>query len=70
MSSGRVVELDTNNSFASNGECGLKLGIGQGNAEQGSNSFASNGECGLKRCRVDQLLRQHGIHSPAMANVD
>ena len=37
------------NSFASNGECGLKLWSPlQGNVPSHLNSFASNGECGLK----------------------
>jgi len=35
------------------------------------NSFASNGECGLKQeCENAANEAAHGIHSPAMANVD
>ena len=42
------------NSFASNGECGLKLRAKPGQLAVVVNSFASNGECGLKLClRVD-----------------
>ena len=39
------------NSFASNGECGLKRSwwTVEGEAKPTLNSFASNGECGLKR---------------------
>ncbi len=37
------------NSFASNGECGLKLGGADRHCAGFNNSFASNGECGLKR---------------------
>ncbi len=36
------------NSFASNGECGLKQAILSLDAALAANSFASNGECGLK----------------------
>ncbi len=58
------------NSFASNGECGLKRKIWASLPGAGYNSFASNGECGLKQ---GQRLAARGpgrIHSPAMANVD
>ncbi len=37
------------NSFASNGECGLKQTDPQVHQRHGQNSFASNGECGLKQ---------------------
>ncbi len=37
------------NSFASNGECGLKLSAPHPSAQVLTNSFASNGECGLKQ---------------------
>jgi len=37
------------NSFASNGECGLKQRYKYYVDDRGNNSFASNGECGLKR---------------------
>ena len=39
------------NSFASNGECGLKHGQANGSGSNSKNSFASNGECGLKPTR-------------------
>ena len=45
----RSVKPRTTNSFASNGECGLKLGIVMQPLNRAENSFASNGECGLKR---------------------
>jgi len=38
------------NSFASNGECGLKLRAQARGRQAAQNSFASNGECGLKHC--------------------
>ena len=60
------------NSFASNGECGLKQL--RGTFEHGAlvlNSFASNGECGLKPSAPAGTENRHSaIHSPAMANVD
>ena len=37
------------NSFASNGECGLKPEVAAAIQRPCVNSFASNGECGLKR---------------------
>ena len=37
------------NSFASNGECGLKLLLSLLFGVMIHNSFASNGECGLKQ---------------------
>ncbi len=37
------------NSFASNGECGLKRCRSGAWPGRGRNSFASNGECGLKQ---------------------
>ena len=36
------------NSFASNGECGLKQVVAHAGLLDAGNSFASNGECGLK----------------------
>ncbi len=58
------------NSFASNGECGLKLAGAQTGFGSRHNSFASNGECGLKRCGHAGIGGLGEIHSPAMANVD
>ena len=59
------------NSFASNGECGLKQGGGRWVLTVRKNSFASNGECGLKPVIIDLMWRYAVIiHSPAMANVD
>ncbi len=56
---------DCGNSFASNGECGLKQQLAQVFCVRHRNSFASNGECGLKhrgswcrRCLVPQFIRQ------------
>ncbi len=58
------------NSFASNGECGLKQPPFRSNQTDGTNSFASNGECGLKQRARPQGSPHTEIHSPAMANVD
>jgi len=58
------------NSFASNGECGLKQLLVPLIAALLGNSFASNGECGLKRCGAHSERKAPVIHSPAMANVD
>ena len=53
------------NSFASNGECGLKLAWYLQRGYFSRNSFASNGECGLKQqmgapagCCTAQFIRQ------------
>ena len=58
------------NSFASNGECGLKHCLRLPENHITPNSFASNGECGLKQQVADALDVYEEIHSPAMANVD
>ena len=45
-----AAHLASRNSFASNGECGLKQQLDVvHNVVASSNSFASNGECGLKQ---------------------
>ncbi len=63
--------LNSINSFASNGECGLKLALETADLSPPPNSFASNGECGLKQIRgVPHVIHHMAIHSPAMANVD
>ena len=55
---------DGGNSFASNGECGLKPRPATSQPRPPSNSFASNGECGLKPtycwrcCATRQFIRQ------------
>ncbi len=48
------------NSFASNGECGLKPVCRRPPGWRGSNSFASNGECGLKQRRDRLRPARHG----------
>ena len=59
------------NSFASNGECGLKHRDRLPRQRDHHNSFASNGECGLKLYDPRTSTTAHSrIHSPAMANVD
>ena len=58
------------NSFASNGECGLKQAQIRAGQCQLTNSFASNGECGLKQRGQRACPAETVIHSPAMANVD
>ncbi len=50
-----VLPLLPDNSFASNGECGLKLNIRRTRYTVTGNSFASNGECGLKHRMADGL---------------
>ncbi len=63
--------LNLVNSFASNGECGLKQASVLVRTIAWLNSFASNGECGLKLARVAAwVVVWAAIHSPAMANVD
>ncbi len=55
--SGVVVSSGSVNSFASNGECGLKHVKHYYNTTLHLNSFASNGECGLKlRLWLDLVL--------------
>ena len=49
---GQLCRSPTMNSFASNGECGLKHGFYHVRRFVSTNSFASNGECGLKQCQV------------------
>ena len=58
------------NSFASNGECGLKQPKPLEVQRLFHNSFASNGECGLKQQPPATSRDLWRIHSPAMANVD
>ena len=45
------------NSFASNGECGLKPAVLEQERLKAYNSFASNGECGLKPLPLPRLMR-------------
>ena len=48
-----LTQKNQNNSFASNGECGLKrLGQQRIGRQSRINSFASNGECGLKQVAI------------------
>ena len=65
-----VAVKSATNSFASNGECGLKRYVLKHIGKPTQNSFASNGECGLKQASSEDTAKFRAIHSPAMANVD
>ena len=65
MPAAGTARMPAGNSFASNGECGLKLIPRVNVCTTVTNSFASNGECGLKlrwpqrsRARSREFIRQ------------